>query len=100
MVVLDSRIRVGKRQKWRTDIPKAALELLRLVKEERLMGEALALTYHDVAEGYAKHGRLDLALRYAVKELEVGIRCYGDDSPYVDITRSFLKNLKGEEFGP
>jgi hypothetical protein len=97
MVILDARIRVGRRQKWKADIPKAALELLRLVKEERLMGEALALAYHDVAMGYVKHGRLDLALRYAAKELEVGIRCYGGDSLYVDTTRSFLKELRGEE---
>lgn len=97
MVVLDARIRVGKRQQWKADIPKAALELLRLVKEEGLMGEALALAYHDVAVGYVKHGRMDLALRYAVKELEFGIKCYGVDSPYVDTTRTFLKELRVNE---
>ncbi|QDS74011.1 hypothetical protein FKW77_008881 [Venturia effusa] len=96
MVTLDARIRVSKRQHWKADTPKAALELLRLVKEEGLMGEALALAYHDVAVGYVKHGRMDLALRYAAKELEVGIKCHGTDSPYVDTTRTFLKELRGE----
>lgn len=99
MVILDGRIRVGRRQKWKADIPKAALELLRLVKEEGLMGEALALAYHDVAVGYLKHGRRDLALRYGVKELEMGIRCYGLDSLYVDTTRTFLKELRVDEVG-
>ncbi|TID24035.1 Versicolorin B synthase [Venturia nashicola] len=99
MAILDGRIRVGRRQKWKADNPKAALELLRLVKEEGLMGEALALAYHDVAVGYVKHGRVDLALRYAAKELELGIRCYGMDSLYVDTTRTFLKELRVDEVG-
>jgi hypothetical protein len=96
MVVLDARIRVGRRQKWKLDVPRAALELLRLVKEEGLLGEALALAYHDVAVGYARLARLDIALRYALKELDVGIRCYGVNSPYVDTTRSFLTELKAD----
>lgn len=96
MIVLDGRIRVGRRQKWKAEEPKAALELLRLLKEEGLMGEALGLAYHDAAVGWRRNGRLDMAIRYALKELQVCITCYGIDSPYVDTTRQLLQELKLE----
>jgi hypothetical protein len=53
MVVLNARIRVATRkQMWASDVPKAALELVRLLKEEGLVGEALGLAYHDAAKGW------------------------------------------------
>ncbi|KAH8721527.1 hypothetical protein GQ44DRAFT_712019 [Phaeosphaeriaceae sp. PMI808] len=96
MTVLDARIRSGRRQLWRSPMPKAALELIRLLKEEGLLGEALGLTYHDAAAGWKKHGRLDLAARYAAKELDVCIMCFGMDSPCVDITAAYLRQLQVE----
>ena len=97
MTVLDGRIRVAARkQMWRPDIPRAALELVRLLKEEGLVGEALGLAYHDAAAGWKRHGRLDLAVRYAARELEICIMCYGENSPFVDTTVAFLKGLKME----
>ncbi|KAF2177475.1 hypothetical protein K469DRAFT_644297, partial [Zopfia rhizophila CBS 207.26] len=94
MVVLDARIRVGRKQKWKAEVPKAALELVRLVREEGLVGEALGLAYHDAAVGWKRHGRLDLAVKYALEELDVCVTCYGTDSPYVDTTRAFLQEVK------
>jgi hypothetical protein len=97
MVVLNARIRVAARkQMWAAEMPKAALELVRLLKEEGLVGEALGLAYHDAAKGWKRFGRLDLAVRYATKELEVSVTCFGLDSPYVDTTMAFLRNLKVE----
>ncbi|CAO2650911.1 Nn.00g092080.m01.CDS01 [Neocucurbitaria sp. VM-36] len=96
MVVLDRRIRVGRKQLWRSPMPKAELELVRLLKEEGLVGEALGLAYHDAAAGWKRHGRLDLAVRYAFKELEVCLMCYGTNSPYVDTTTAFLQKLRVE----
>ncbi|KAF2024614.1 hypothetical protein EK21DRAFT_93932 [Setomelanomma holmii] len=94
MVVLDARIRSQRRQLWRSPMPKPELELVRLLKEEGIVGEALGLAYHDAAAGWRKHGRLDLAARYAVRELEVCIICFGLDSPAVDTSRAFLLELK------
>jgi hypothetical protein len=99
MIVLDSRIRVGRRQKWKTEAPKDALKLLRILKEEGLVGEALGLAYHDAALGWRRHGQLDMALRYALKELQVCITCFGLDSPGVDMTRGFLASLRREIAG-
>ncbi|ORY13412.1 hypothetical protein BCR34DRAFT_586557 [Clohesyomyces aquaticus] len=96
MAVLDGRIRVERKQKWKSEAPKASLQLIRLVKEEGLVGEALGLAFHDAAAGWKKHGRLDLAVRYALKELEICVTCYGMDSPYVETTGRFLKNLQAE----
>jgi hypothetical protein len=96
MVVLDGQIRTRRRELWRSPAPKAALELIKLLKEEGLMGEALGLAYHDAAAGWRRHGRLDLATSYAVKELDASIMCFGTDSPYVDTTTAFLKELKAE----
>jgi hypothetical protein len=96
MVVLDGRIRSGRRQLWRSPVPKAALELIRLLQEEGLVGEALGLAYHDAAAGWKKYGRLDLAIACAVKELETAIVCFGMDSPAVDATTAFLLGLKLE----
>jgi hypothetical protein len=77
-------------------MPKAALELINLLKDEGLVGEALGLAYHDAAAGWKKYGRLDLAIRYAAKELDIAIICFGTDSPAVDATRAFLVALKVE----
>ncbi|KAF1938903.1 hypothetical protein EJ02DRAFT_270396 [Clathrospora elynae] len=96
MVVLDARIRSGRRQLWRSPMPKAALELVKLLKEEGLVGEALGLAYHDVAAGWKKNGRLDLAVGCAVKELETAVICFGLISPAVDATTAFLLALKSE----
>ncbi|OAL57290.1 hypothetical protein IQ07DRAFT_582499 [Pyrenochaeta sp. DS3sAY3a] len=96
MVVLDARIRVGRKQIWRSGVPKAALELVKLLKEEGLVGEALGLAYHEAAAGWKRHGRLDLAVRYALKELDICVMCYGMNSPYVDTTTVFLRELKVE----
>lgn len=96
MVVLDSRIRVERKQKWKHEKPRAALQLVRLVKEEGLVGEALGLAYHDVAAGWKKNGRLDLAVRYASLEVEVCVLCYGKDSPYVETSRGFLGGLRSD----
>jgi hypothetical protein len=90
MVKLDARIRFQRRQLWRSPVPKAALELIKLLKEEGLMG----LTYHDAATAWRRNGRLDLAAVYAVKELEVCIMCFGQDSPSVDASMAFLQELK------
>jgi hypothetical protein len=94
MVKLDSRIRFQRRQLWRSPVPKAALELIKLLKEEGLMGESLGLTYHDAATAWRRNGRLDLAAIYAVKELEVCIMCFGQDSPSVDTSMAFLQELE------
>jgi hypothetical protein len=94
MAKLDARIRVQRRELWRSPAPKAALQLIRLLKEEGIVGEALGLAYHDAATGWKKHGRLDLAVVYAVKELETSIICFGHDSPCVDASVAFLKELR------
>lgn len=94
MATLDARIRTDKRQLWKSPMPKAAMELVRLLKEEGIVGEALGLAYHDVATGWIKHGRLDLAKRYALKELDVCIMCFGTNSTSVDTTRAFLQSIK------
>jgi hypothetical protein len=96
MVVLDGRIRSGRRQLWRSPVPKASLELIKLLKEEGLVGEALGLAYHDAAAGWKKYGRLDLAMGCAAKELETAVICFGVDSPAVDATTAFLLGLKME----
>jgi hypothetical protein len=96
MVVLDARIRVARRQKWRSQVPREALELTRLLKAEGLVGEALGLAYHDAAAGWRKCGRLDLALEQTYKELEVCIMCYGTNSPDVDASRKRLQDLMTE----
>ena len=94
MIVLDGRIRTGRRRKWKTEAPKGALELVRLLKEEGIFGEALGLAYHDAAAAWRRHGRLDMALRYAARELEVCTMCYGADSPFVDTTRMLVQDLE------
>lgn len=94
MVVLDARIRSGRRQLWRAPVPRAALELVKLLKEEGLVGEALGLAYHDAALGWARYGRLDLAVACASKELEVCIMCFGMKSSSVDVTTAFLGGLQ------
>lgn len=96
MVMLDARIRTGRRQLWRSPVPKAALELVRLLKEEGLVGEALGLAYHDAAVGWKKHGRLDLAVQCAVKEVETAVVCFGRESPSVGVSEAFLLGLKVE----
>jgi hypothetical protein len=96
MVLLDARIRSQRRQLWRSPVPKAALELVKVLQEEGLVGEALGLAFHDAAVGWRKHGRLDLAISCASKELDVCIMCFGLDSPCVDTTRAFLQELKGQ----
>jgi len=96
MVVLDARIRTGRRQLWRSPVPKAALELVKLLKEEGLVGEALGLAYHDATIGWKKYGRLDLAVQTAVKELETAVICFGRDSPAVDASTASLLELKSE----
>lgn len=77
-------------------MPKAALELIRLLKEEGLVGEALGLAYHDAALGWKRHGRLDLAVGCARKELEVAVMCFGVESLAVEGSMAFLVGLKGE----
>jgi hypothetical protein len=94
MAKLDAKIRFQRRQLWRSPVPGAALELIRLLKEEGIVGEALGLAYHDAAQGWRRHGRLDLAAIYAVKELSVCIMCFGQDSPCVDASVAFLQELR------
>ena len=80
-------------------MPKAALELVRLLKEEGLVGEALGLAYHDAAVGWKRHGRLDLAVACATKELETAVMCFGRGSLSVGVSEGFLLGLKGEMGG-
>jgi hypothetical protein len=94
MIVLDARIRFERRQLWRSPRPTAALELIKLLKEEGIMGEALGLAYHDAAAGWVRHGRLDLAANCAAQELKICIMCFGADSPCVDTTTAFLHGLE------
>jgi hypothetical protein len=94
MAKLDARIRVQRRELWRSPAPKAALELIKLLKQEGIVGEALGLAYHDAATGWKKHGRLDLAVAYAVKELQTSIICFGHNSPCVDASVAFLNELQ------
>lgn len=96
MIVLDARIRFEKRQLWRSPWPSAALELIKLLKEEGLVGEALGLAHHDAATGWRRHGRLDLAIKSASKELEVCIVCFGLDSVCVESTMAFVLELKAQ----
>lgn len=72
----------------------AALELVKLLKAEGIVGEALGLAYHDAATGWRRHGRLELAAVYAVKELEVCVMCFGQNSPCVDASIAFLQELR------
>ncbi|KAF2822148.1 hypothetical protein CC86DRAFT_96337 [Ophiobolus disseminans] len=94
MVVLDAKIRFERRQLWRSPWPSAALELIKLLKEEGLVGEAMGLAHHDAAIGWKRHGRLDLAVKFAIKELELCIMCFGLDSMAVDSSVTFLQELK------
>jgi hypothetical protein len=96
MVVLDARIRVARRQKWRSEAPREALELTRLLKAEGLVGDALGLAYHDAAAGWKKCGRPELALEQTYKELEVCIMCYGSNSPEVDASKKRVHDLEME----
>jgi len=96
MVTLDAKIRFERRQLWRSPWPSAALELIKLLKEEGLVGEAMGLAYHDAATGWRRHGRLDLAVSCAAKELEVCTMCFGPDSLCVDTTTEFLQELRSE----
>jgi SET domain len=94
MALLDARIRVTRRRKGKAEAPKEALELVKLLQQGGLVGEALGLAYHDAADGWRKYGRLDLALKYALKELDVCIMCFGLDSPFVDATRTLLREIE------
>lgn len=96
MAALDSRIRSEKRQLWKAPWPKYALELIKLLKEEGIVGEALGLAYHDAAIGWRRYGRLDLARNCAAMELKVVIICFGEDSPCIDSTLAFLKVIEQE----
>jgi hypothetical protein len=96
MRILDAKIRVGRRQKWSPKVPREALELVKLLKEEGLVGEALGLAYHEAAVGWRRYGRLDLALKNASKELDVCVMCYGTNSLNVDKTKALLSELKVE----
>jgi hypothetical protein len=96
MVLLDGRIRSQRRQLWTSPVPRAALELIKVLREEGLVGEALGLAFHDAAVGWKRHGRLDLAISYASKELDVCIMCFGLDSSCVDTTTAFLQELKAQ----
>lgn len=96
MTVLDARIRCRRRQSWLSPKPMAALELVRLLREEGIMGEALGLAYHEAAIGCEKMGRTDLAAKYALKELDICIVCFGANSPCVDSTKAFLQQMRGE----
>jgi hypothetical protein len=94
MALLDARIRVTRRRKGKAEAPKEALELVKLLQQEGLVGEALGLAYHDAADGWRKYGRLDLALQCALKELDVCIMCFGLESPYVEATRALLREIE------
>jgi hypothetical protein len=94
MASLDARIRVMRRCKGKAEVPKEALELVKLLQQEGLVGEALGLAYHEAADGWRKYGRLDLALKCALKELDVCIMCFGLDSPFVDATRALLREIE------
>ncbi|KAI8934807.1 hypothetical protein NX059_008489 [Plenodomus lindquistii] len=94
MAVLDSRIRSEKRQLWKAHWPRYALELVRLLREEGIVGEALGLAYHDAALGWQRHGRWDLARVCAEEELKVVVTSFGMDSPCVESTVGFIKELK------
>lgn len=96
LVVLEARVRVGKKQAWRVTMPRAAMEMVRLLREEGLVGEALGLALHEVAAGWRRFGRVDLAVRYAMRELEVCVMCYGTDSACVEASRRFLQELEAE----
>jgi hypothetical protein len=96
MVVLDARIRIARRRKWRVQVPREAMELTRLLKEEGLVGEALGLAYHDAAASWRKCGRPDLALKQTYKELEVCVICHGANSPDVDMVTKLVLDLKAE----
>jgi SET domain len=96
MASLDARIRVRRRRKGKAEVPKEALELVKLLQQEGLVGEALGLAYHDAADGWRKYGRLDLALKCALKELDVCIMCFGLDSPFVDATRALLREIEAD----
>jgi hypothetical protein len=96
MVMFDAKVRIARRQKWRSEAPKEALELVKLLKEEGIVGEALGLAYHDASAGWRKIGRLDLALDYALEELGVCTMCYGVDSPAVTATLQLVVDLRVE----
>lgn len=93
MIVLNARIRCARRQMWISPAPIAAMKLIRLLQEEGLVGEALGLAFHDAAVGWLRHGRLDLAIKYALKELEICLRCFGSTSHSFEVTSAFLTRL-------
>jgi hypothetical protein len=96
LVVLEARVRVAKKQAWRVTMPRAAMEIVRLLRDEGLVGEALGLALHEVAVGWRRFGRVDLAARYAARELEVCVMCYGADSACVEASSGFLRELEAE----
>jgi hypothetical protein len=96
LVVLEARVRVAKKQAWRVTMPRPAMELVRLLRDEGLVGEALGLGLHEVAVGWRRFGRVDLAVRYALRELEVCVMCYGADSACVEASKKFLQELEAE----
>ena len=103
MQVLDQRIRLYRRSSRKPlaayvdkTALSASLEMIRLLKEEGLMSEALSLAYHDAATCFRRQGRRDLALRYALKEMETGLVCFGPDSPYMRLTEGFVDELRTE----
>jgi hypothetical protein len=77
-------------------MPRAAMEIVRLLRDEGLVGEALGLALHEVAVGWRRFGRIDLAVRYALRELEVCVMCYGVDSACVEASSRFLRELEAE----
>jgi hypothetical protein len=72
------------------------LELIRLLKKEGLVGEALGLAYHDAAVGWKRFGRYDLAVKCAQREGEVARMCFGSEAPAVGVSRKFLAELEKE----
>jgi hypothetical protein len=94
MIALDMKIRIARRRKWKTEAPHQAIELVRLLKQEMLVGEALGLAYHDVAIGWKRMERWELALRYATMELKVATLCYGVDSSHVDASRELVREIE------
>ncbi|KAF2417723.1 hypothetical protein EJ08DRAFT_70040 [Tothia fuscella] len=96
MIVLDAKIRIARRQKWRKDPPREALELVTLLKDEGIISEALGLAYHDASVGWRKMGNIENALDYALKELEICTMCFGDNSSAVDSSSALVAELKLE----
>lgn len=72
------------------------LEFIKLAKDERLDGEFLSCMYRRAKECYEDRGPEELALKYAVMEVETDKRVLGEDYEVTMDSARNLEELKAE----